>query len=145
VNKPSTIDILNAVQNGMTLPPATPAYKGVPRPSFGEMRENAPGADIYTPKGWVYSGDLDLLRSDLISKLSVGIWTIEFEKIDGTVSIMEATLDPRLLPSPSTTKAGPRDTSEAQHLLYVYAVDRQGWRCFVINNVIRMYQPSENL
>jgi hypothetical protein len=145
MTKPSTIDILNAVQNGMTLPSATPPSKGVPRPSFGEMRENAPGADVYTPKGWVYSGDLDLLRGDLVSKLSVGTWIIEFEKIDGTNSIMEATLDPKLLPPPNPAKSGPRDTSEAQHLLYVYAVDRQGWRCFVVNNVTKMYRPSENL
>lgn len=145
MTNPSTIDILNAYQNGMNLPPATPAVPRLPRPSFGEMRENAPGADVYTPKGWVYSGDLDLLRGDLESKLSRGTWIIEFVKIDGTNSIMEATLDAKLLPSSDPTVFAGAGRAPQPHLFYVYAVDRQGWRSFVINNITKMYRPGEEL
>jgi hypothetical protein len=109
------------------------------------MRENAPGADVYTPKGWVYLGDLDLLRSDLESKLSVGTWIIEFVKIDGTNSIMEATLDAKLLPSSDPTVFAGAGRAPQPHLFYAYAVDRQGWRSFVINNITKMYRPGEEL
>jgi hypothetical protein len=125
---PSTIDVLNAVRNGQELPQPVTA----PKPVF----KAAATAPLMT--------EAQLAERETIrAKLQVGTWIIEFNKIDGTKSIMEATLDPRLLPAgdPSATPA----PAEAAHILRVYAIDRQGWRSFVVPNLTRIYQAAENL
>lgn len=84
-------------------------------------------------------------KEELQSALRVGIWTVEYKKVDGTNGIMECTLDPRHLPQP-------KDPSHVQVLrvrpadvLQVYATDRQGWRSFVVQNVTLVYRVVENL
>jgi murein endopeptidase len=60
---------------------------------------------------------------------------------------MECTLDPKLLPvlDPAMLNVKPRNEEpEAEHLLHVYATDRQGWRSFVVPNVTKIYKKVEN-
>jgi hypothetical protein len=99
----------------------------------------------------------------LRNTLHVGIWTLEFTKIDGTPAVMECTLDPKHLPPIDPTKISvctldpkhlpPIDPTKisvsprsevAEHLLHVYSTDRQGWRSFVVPNVTKIYKKVEN-
>lgn len=83
----------------------------------------------------------------LRNTLRVGIWTIEFTKVDGTPSIMECTLDSKFLPpiDPAKINVKPRNEEpEAPHLLHVYSTDRNGWRSFVVPNVTKIYKKVEN-
>jgi hypothetical protein len=81
----------------------------------------------------------------LRNTLHVGIWTIEFTKVDGTPAVMECTLDPKHLPPIDPTKISASPRSEvAEHLLHVYSTDRNGWRSFVVPNVTRIYKKVEN-
>ena len=82
----------------------------------------------------------ELLRNTLRS----GSWMIDFKKMDGTPATMECTLDPSLIPQ-DPTKINPvaattGAASAAEHLLHVYAVDRQGWRFFATPNVMKIYK-----
>jgi hypothetical protein len=84
-------------------------------------------------------------KEALQSALRVGIWTVEYKKVDGSNGIMECTLDPRHLPEP-------KDPSHVQVLrvrpadvLQVYATDRHGWRSFVVQNVSKIYKALESL
>lgn len=80
------------------------------------------------------------------SLLKVGSWIVEFTKVDGTQAIMECTLDPKLLPPSETDPTLIKPTrSEVPHLLHVYALDRQGWRSFVVANVTKLYKKAEVL
>lgn len=85
----------------------------------------------------------------LRNMLRVGAWTIEFTKVDGTPAIMECTLDDRQIPHDSAKlNPVPQATgasSVAEHLLHVYALDRQGWRSFVVTNVTKIYKKQESL
>lgn len=77
----------------------------------------------------------DMIRN----ALRKGVWVVHFNKVDGTPAIMECTLDHDLLP-PQTLIAGtekPR-APMAEHLLSVYATDRQGWRSFLVTNVTKI-------
>lgn len=82
-------------------------------------------------------------KAALKNALHVGTWTVEFTKVDGTPAIMECTLDPSLIPvdptkiTPVPSEAVGIATSN-EHLLHVYATDRQGWRSFVVDNVTKI-------
>lgn len=73
------------------------------------------------------------LKDDLRAKLRTGTHEIHFTKKDGTKSVMEATLDPVLLPDEPTPTTATRP--DHPHLLHVYSIDRQGWRSLIIENV----------
>ena len=88
-------------------------------------------------------------KKAMLNSLRVGVWTVEFLKIDGTPAIMECTLDSRLLPNDpaniNPTRATTGAASAADHLIHAYAVDRQGWRSFAVPNVQKFYKKIENL
>ncbi len=77
-----------------------------------------------------------------LERLAHGVWMLEFVKADGTTSLMECTLDERLLP-PTRTDTTPRP--EPAHLIHVYALDRGGWRSFRTANVKNFYPKSESM
>ena len=83
-----------------------------------------------------WSGNTDGLKSEYKSKLLVGKWIIEFEKVDGTSTVMECTLDPALLPPP---KEGTVSRPEKEDLVHVYSLDRNGWRTFKVAKVKSFY------
>jgi hypothetical protein len=89
-----------------------------------------------------WQGNTAGLKEDYRSKLEHGVWVVEFNKVDGTPAIMEATLDPKLLPP---AKDGTKARPEQEHLLHVYAVDREGWRSFTVANVKSFYKKPEAL
>jgi len=75
------------------------------------------------------------------NQLQVGSWVVEFTKVDGTPSVMECTLDSRLIPEATHTGAGRPAPQDADYIR-VYALDRQGWRSFKVANVTRFYQGA---
>lgn len=77
----------------------------------------------------------------LRNTLRKGSWMVDYTKVDGTAASMECTLDSSLMPPQVTLMETPKvKKPEAAHLLAVYAVDRQGWRSFVVNNVTKIYK-----
>ena len=78
----------------------------------------------------------------LKNKLQHGVYYVVFEKVDGTIATMECTLDPRHLPV-GLGVAHSKPRAEAEHLLYVYAVDRAGWRSFHVTKVKNVYRKPE--
>lgn len=94
--------------------------------------------------------DILKMKESLMSSLSVGIWTVEFTKVNGTFSAMDCTLDPKHIPmkisveTVETSEVIPKTRNIAEHLLHVYAVDRIGWRSFVIGNTIKFYKKIED-
>lgn len=80
-------------------------------------------------------------KSELASQLKLGTWVVEFTKVDGSQAIMECTLDPKLLPETEQKESVRQDIPST---LRVYSVDRQGWRSFRVDNVIKFYRvPRE--
>ena len=78
-------------------------------------------------------------KDTIRNALRKGIWVIHFNKVDGTPAVMEATLDHDLLPSQSPTAGTEKPRAPLpEHLLAVYAVDRQGWRSFATTNITKM-------
>jgi hypothetical protein len=65
-----------------------------------------------------------ITRPDLAALLREGTYRVKFTKVDGSVTEMTCTLDPRLLPPGDTTSVA---TSKPD-LIRVYSTDRQGWR-----------------
>ena len=85
-----------------------------------------------------------ITKEELRSRLKVGTWMVEFVKVDGTPSVMECTLDPRLLP-PGEAQDGGTKATDNPTVLRVYALDREGWRSFKVLNVTNFYPKPENL
>lgn len=77
----------------------------------------------------------------LRNTLRKGSWMVDYTKVDGTAASMECTLDPTLMPAQTSLMEEPKvKKPEQPHLLAVYAVDRAGWRSFVVNNVTKIYK-----
>ena len=91
-----------------------------------------------------WAGNTIGLKEDYRSRLSHGVWTVEFTKVDGTAAIMECTLDPKLLPPPHD-HLPLQQRFEHDDLLSVYAIDRNGWRSFKVANVKACYPKPESL
>jgi len=69
-----------------------------------------------------------------------GIVTVEFNKIDtGELRVMPCTLNPDLLPT-STEVKSQRELSE--HIV-VWATDKEAWRSFRVNTVVRWYEGTD--
>lgn len=118
---PTAIDIINAKLRGMDSPAPVKAPK--PKPVAPVMTEPMREA-----------------REKLRALLKTGRWLITFKKVDGALSTMTCTLDERYLP-PALPTDKPRP--EQDHLLHVYATDRQGWRSFITANVIDIEPVAE--
>lgn len=78
----------------------------------------------------------DMIRN----ALHKGVWIVHFNKVDGTPAIMECTLDQSRIPhDPANINPTlPSLKPVQEHLLAVYALDRQGWRSFTVANVTKM-------
>ena len=85
-------------------------------------------------------------KAEYMSLLRIGTWIIEFTKVDGTSSIMECTLDERLLPPASNDPKG-HGRAPSAHLLHVYALDRDppGWRSCKVLNITRIYAKPQDI
>lgn len=82
-------------------------------------------------------------KEELRGILSHGVYYVHFTKVNGERTVMECTLDPRLLPdvvmNPTTSRL------DNPGLLHVYALDRAGWRSFKIASVIDITKKPEAL
>jgi hypothetical protein len=72
--------------------------------------------------------------------LKVGPGTVTFTKKDGTVRVMECTLDPTLLPPvPVTEGAEPKKKKAVnENTMAVYDLEAKAWRSFTISTVSRV-------
>lgn len=81
-------------------------------------------------------------RNALLRLLKNGIWVVEFIKVDGTPSTMEITLDPKVMPELIAENSGEAGSIRT---IRAYAVDREGWRSFVVKNLTKIYRKTDNL
>jgi len=84
------------------------------------------------------------LKNEIQSLLKQGLCEVTFTKVDGTVRTMPCTLREDLLPpakheDPLSTKKV-REVNEA--VMVAYCTDKQAWRSFRVENVIRI-EPKE--
>jgi len=81
-------------------------------------------------------------KAQYLDKLhSGGVWTVEFDKVDGTPAIMDVTLDPSIVPPTPVVAGAPAKPlrEEKDHLIHAYSPDRAGWRSFTVANVKAFY------
>jgi hypothetical protein len=71
-----------------------------------------------------------MTREEVIAKLKEGFVSIEFEKTDGTVRPMVATLDEAVLPPAKPLAPGETPKKKADTALAVWDMDAAGWRSF---------------
>jgi len=124
-NRPSTIDVIKGDQFGYDVPLGGPTAPYRQELTEAELERAAAVKEV------------------MQSKLRVGVWVVEFTKVDGTAAVMECTLDPRHMPPGDAQPAGNRP--DRPNLLHVYAVDRDGWRSFRVLNVSRSWLKPEVL
>ena len=72
-------------------------------------------------------------KYSLKEELKDGIYTIVFEKVDGTIREMRATLDPQYLPQMLTEETGL--SKQNDQVLAVWSVDDNGWRSMRIDGI----------
>jgi hypothetical protein len=69
------------------------------------------------------------METELLQCLKEGVVVIEFEKVDGTMRTMRATLSENIIPVETTTKEkNPRKKSEESQS--VWDIEAEGWRSF---------------
>ena len=70
-------------------------------------------------------------RQELKERLGVGVVKIAFEKADGTLREMNATLDPQVLPEPvASDDEINRNRAPTEEVQVVWDIDANGWRSF---------------
>jgi len=68
--------------------------------------------------------------------LQNGVYTIVFEKVDGTIREMRATLDPQFLAENASFGENEMGISRGNdHVLAVWSVDDNGWRSMRVENI----------
>ena len=75
------------------------------------------------------------IKDRIKESLKTGETAVTFTKMDGTVRRMVCTLDPKLIPVENKPKKQSLNTSE--DVQTVYDLERESWRSFYHENVIR--------
>jgi len=71
------------------------------------------------------------MKEELKKRLVESVVEIQFEKADGTLRTMKATLDPAILPQPvASDEEVNRNRAPNEEVQVVWDVDAQGWRSF---------------
>lgn len=73
-------------------------------------------------------------KYELKEELKNGVYTIVFEKVDGTIREMRATLDPQYLP-PQLLNEENGLSRQNDQVLAVWSVDDNGWRSMRVENI----------
>lgn len=73
-------------------------------------------------------------RTYLQGKLSLGVVTVTFTKVNGEKRVMPCTLAPWLIP-PAPVKESSTPKKENLDVLRVFCTDKQEWRSFRIDSV----------
>ena len=78
-----------------------------------------------------------MTRQEIVAKLSQGIHTITFTKVDGTERTMPCTLDPTLLPAVELIENEDKRVPRKLNIdtLRVFVTDINEWRSFRIENL----------
>ena len=78
-----------------------------------------------------------MTRQEIVAKLSQGIHTITFTKVDGTERTMPCTLDPTLLPAVELIENEEKKVPRKLNIdtLRVFVTDINEWRSFRIENL----------
>ena len=78
-----------------------------------------------------------MTRQEIVNKLSQGIHTITFTKVDGTERTMPCTLDPVLLPTVDLIENEEKKVPRKLNIdtLRVFVTDINEWRSFRIENL----------
>lgn len=82
----------------------------------------------WTEKDW------HKLRTWLIGMMKVGPVTVTFKKKDGSLRVMNCTLEAEKLP-PVEIKEDSKPKKENLDVISVYDIDAQGWRSFILKNI----------
>jgi hypothetical protein len=77
---------------------------------------------------------MNMTKDQVKKLLAVGVATVTFIKKDGTVRVMQATLDPKNLP---VVEARPNTTPRKENpdVVAVYDMEKSAWRSFRIDSV----------
>ena len=77
---------------------------------------------------------MNMTKDQVKKLLAVGVATVTFIKKDGTVRVMQATLDPKNLPVvEARVNVTPR--KENPDVVAVYDMEKSAWRSFRIDSV----------
>jgi len=75
----------------------------------------------------------------LVEQLKSAVYEVTFTKVDGETRVMPCTLSPEYLPESEVARA--RTDGEVkvnQAVVRAFAIDKQAWRSFRVDNVISM-------
>lgn len=75
-------------------------------------------------------------KEDIKNLAIKGIIKVRFQKTDGTIRNMRCTLNPKYLPV--QTDLEEHTTKENSTILAVWDLDKEGWRSFRINSVLKV-------
>lgn len=76
-------------------------------------------------------------KYELKETLRDGVFTVVFEKVDGTIREMQCTLNPALMPPQLLTEQqeSAKIRNENDDVLAVWDIDSKGWRSFHVSKV----------
>jgi hypothetical protein len=86
--------------------------------------------------------EIQYSRKEIVQNLEHTILSITFEKVDGTIRTMNATLLPEWIPKLSKTFL---PEGENHDVICCFDIDNLGWRSFRVNNVIsvQLHDPND--
>jgi|SRR5271154_5514624 len=84
---------------------------------------------------------LEYLEEDLSQR----IVTVTFKKKNGEIRVMECTKNLALVPPSKWPKSLVKDAVDDESVLKVFDVNAQGWRSFIIDNVIQTRSAAMNM
>lgn len=85
-----------------------------------------------------YRMSKEITLDELIEKLKTGTTVISFKKVDGSTRVMNATLDPAVIPeAPDDTenKVAKSKSDKKLTALPVWDIKANGWRSFCLANL----------
>ena len=77
----------------------------------------------------------ELTFEALINQLKTAVYEVKFTKVNGEQRVMPCTLCAEFLPEAEATRAQ-TDREPNKTVIRAYAIDKQAWRSFRVENVI---------
>ena len=81
-------------------------------------------------------------REDIKNVLREGATTVTFTKKDGTVRVMQCTLNEAMIPAEHQPKDSGKTTKMNDTVLPVFDTENQGWRSFAIDAITDVQQAK---
>jgi hypothetical protein len=93
--------------------------------------------------------DLATRRAMIVEALKTKTCEVVFTKVDGSLREMPCTLDPRVIPPPPVHETNtdnpidfPKVKKENPAVMSVWCTDKEAWRSFRIDNVLRIREVT---